>query len=453
MIPILQKEIADAIRNRWLLGYTAALGLLGLAAAWVGLRTTGEMAFQMFGRTAATITNLSLLLAPLVAVVMGASAIAGERDRGTLQHLLAQPLESRELILGKYAGILIAIAAATLAGFAPAGAMVAGAAGASALLRLAIFPLISILLAASMLSLGFAVSVRSRGGAQAIGMAIFIWFAFVLLYDLVLIGTLAVGSVSPALLEGLLVANPVDAARVLVVLALEPDLYVLGPAGIALVSHFSPAGAAAVLAASLLFWSIAPLAIAVVAFRRAVVGPTTFSILSACSIGKELSMKKVAVTTLLGVIAVLFIACAPAEEPTVQAAASSAPVAPAVSREKMWGDGRYIYKTNCAPCHGLAGRGDGPAAANLDPKPRDHTNREIMDKISDEEIHKTVQYGGTLKGMPQMPSHPHLKPEDLTALVTFVRTLSHPETAPVPPGTAVTAGDPPKPAESPVTGQ
>ena len=36
--------------------------------------------------------NLCLLLAPLVAVLMGAASIAGERERGTLEHLLAQPL-------------------------------------------------------------------------------------------------------------------------------------------------------------------------------------------------------------------------------------------------------------------------------------------------------------------------------------------------------------------------
>ena len=57
-----------------------------------GLDSASGLALQAFGRTTATLMNLCLLLAPLVAVLMGAASIAGERERGTLEHLLAQPL-------------------------------------------------------------------------------------------------------------------------------------------------------------------------------------------------------------------------------------------------------------------------------------------------------------------------------------------------------------------------
>lgn len=36
-------------------------------------------------------------------------------------------------------------------------------------------------------------------------------------------------------------------------------------------------------------------------------------------------------------------------------------------------EGRALYLGNCAVCHGIAGRGDGPAAAGLDPAPSDLT--------------------------------------------------------------------------------
>src|SRR5437879_12016879 len=32
--------------------------------------------------------------------------------------------------------------------------------------------------------------------------------------------------------------------------------------------------------------------------------------------------------------------------------------------------GQVVYETRCAPCHGLGGGGDGPAAAAIEPKPR-----------------------------------------------------------------------------------
>ncbi|HYM67436.1 MAG TPA: c-type cytochrome, partial [Patescibacteria group bacterium] len=32
-----------------------------------------------------------------------------------------------------------------------------------------------------------------------------------------------------------------------------------------------------------------------------------------------------------------------------------------------------LYRRHCAVCHGIAGRGDGPAAGLLSPRPRDFT--------------------------------------------------------------------------------
>jgi Cu-processing system permease protein len=270
MRAIIRKEIADALRNRWLIGYAIAMAVLGLLASWLGLRTSGALAFQMFGRTAATLTNLVLLLAPLVALIVGATTLAAERDRGTMGRLLALPLHPRELLLGKFTGLLIALSAATLLGFAPSAAVIGGMAGPASGLRFLLFPLVSILLIAATLAIGMIVSAVSDNGLKAMGTAVFLWFGLVLLYDLLLIGTLVVAAIPPPLLAALLVINPVDAARVLVILLLEPDLYALGPAGVALSSYLGEAGALAVLAASLLVWTLVSVTAASLLFGRKV---------------------------------------------------------------------------------------------------------------------------------------------------------------------------------------
>jgi mono/diheme cytochrome c family protein len=36
-------------------------------------------------------------------------------------------------------------------------------------------------------------------------------------------------------------------------------------------------------------------------------------------------------------------------------------------------DGPGMFKSYCSPCHGISGKGDGPAAAALNPKPADLT--------------------------------------------------------------------------------
>jgi Cu-processing system permease protein len=224
---------------------------------------------QSFGRTAASLTNLCLLLAPLVTLVLAAGTIAGERDRGTLERLLAQPLERRDLLLGKALGLGASLVIATLVGFLPAGVVLAGVAGPGLLLRYLVFPALAVLVIGALLGVGLLVSVRSRLGGQAQARAVFLWFAFVMLFDLILMGTLLAASIPAAVLAGLLLLNPVSCGRLLVVLALEGDLYLMGPAGAWLVETASPVGAAFLLVFSLAAWGAISLLFALRSFRVA----------------------------------------------------------------------------------------------------------------------------------------------------------------------------------------
>jgi ABC-type multidrug transport system ATPase subunit/ABC-type transport system involved in multi-copper enzyme maturation permease subunit len=263
--PIIRKELRDALHNRWLAGFAALLGVLGLAATASGYDSVSGLGLQMFGRTTATLLNLALLLAPLVGVLMGAASIAGERERGTLEHLLAQPLSRTGLLLGKHAGLLIALAMATVAGFLPAGLLIAANSGVGMLPYYALFPALAVGAAASLAGVGLVISVSSRSAVQAQGAAVAVWFTLALLYDLVLIGSLSVSGLAPHWLVAALTLNPIDATRVMGVLALEPDLYLLGPAGAFLTERLGTAGAATLLTVAVACWATLPVAAA--AFR------------------------------------------------------------------------------------------------------------------------------------------------------------------------------------------
>jgi Cu-processing system permease protein len=270
--PIVRKELRDALHNRWLAGFAVLLGVLGLAATASGYDSVSGLGLQIFGRTTATLLNLALLLAPLVGVLMGAASIAGERERGTLEHLLAQPLSRTGFVLGKHAGLVIALAMATTAGFLPAGVLIAANSGAGSLPHYALFPALAVGAAASLAGIGLLVSVSSRSAVQAQGAAVAVWFTLALLYDLVLIGSLSVSGLAPHWLVAALALNPIDATRVMGVLALEPDLYLLGPAGAFLTERLGTAGAATLLAAAVTCWATLPVAAAAfrfsLAFRR-----------------------------------------------------------------------------------------------------------------------------------------------------------------------------------------
>ena len=76
---IMWKELRDAVRSRWLIGYATAFAVVALALSQL---QGGDIGSQGFNRTPAGLINLCILLVPLLSLVLGAAAIAGERERG-----------------------------------------------------------------------------------------------------------------------------------------------------------------------------------------------------------------------------------------------------------------------------------------------------------------------------------------------------------------------------------
>jgi mono/diheme cytochrome c family protein len=88
--------------------------------------------------------------------------------------------------------------------------------------------------------------------------------------------------------------------------------------------------------------------------------------------------------------------------------------------------GKKLYGQFCATCHGQSGKGDGAAAAALNPKPRDHTDKEYMSKLSDDDMLKVIKNGGASVGKsPLMPPWgASLKDDQIQDIIAYVRTLS-----------------------------
>lgn len=89
-------------------------------------------------------------------------------------------------------------------------------------------------------------------------------------------------------------------------------------------------------------------------------------------------------------------------------------------------DGKRMYQAYCSGCHGLSGKGDGPAAKTLPVKPADHTRIE-MNKYSDQYLVEIISKGGAAVGRSsQMPAWGAVfKEPQVQAIVAYVRTLSN----------------------------
>ena len=79
--------------------------------------------------------------------------------------------------------------------------------------------------------------------------------------------------------------------------------------------------------------------------------------------------------------------------------------------------GKKIAQTNCVTCHGQGGKGDGPAAVALNPKPADWTSKRVQDE-SDGEIFWKIS-----NGRGAMPPWKHLPENDRWQVIHFIRSL------------------------------
>ena len=260
------KEFWDRIRNRWVLAVALVFTVFALVIAYFGGAQQGTVGFRSIEFTIASLVSLVIYLIPLIALVLGFDAIVGERERGSLDLLLSMPITRFELLLGKYLGLAAALAFSTIAGFGLVAVVLSTQLTTNALFHYFGFMFSSVLLGMAFLSLAVMVSVFASDRTRASGLAIGLWFFFVLVFDLLLLGALVVtgGHYGGEIFPYLLLFNPADVFRILNIFSLEDVRTLYG------LSTVFPRGLTEpwFLGLVMLAWIAAPLGIAAWRFRK-----------------------------------------------------------------------------------------------------------------------------------------------------------------------------------------
>jgi len=260
-------EFRIAVRNRWVAIVVAMMALFALVLSAAGSAPTGTVGVDSLSVTVASLTSLAIYLVPLVALLMAFDAIAGEVERGTLPLMLTYPVSRARVLAGKALAHLATLALALAIGYGVAAvaafAVDPGAmAGLPALLRLYGS---SLLLGASYLGIGYALSSIARRPGAAAGLAIGLWLVMIVLYDLGLLAAVVAddgGWFTTELFPWLLLANPADAFRLFNLAASEATAAAAGVGGAA---GAIPAWQAL---ASVALWPALSFALALLAFRK-----------------------------------------------------------------------------------------------------------------------------------------------------------------------------------------
>ncbi|HEY8257461.1 MAG TPA: ABC transporter permease subunit [Gemmatimonadales bacterium] len=253
---ILRYELDDLRRSRWLLGYAVLLVLL----------TDALLRFGGGGpRAVLSLMNVVLIFVPLVSVVFGAMYLYGARE--FIELLLAQPVGRGSLFAGLYAGLALPLAASFVLGVGLPFLWHRGAAG-DLLGPIAMLMTCGVLLTLAFTAVAFLVSLLLEDRARGLGATILLWLAATVLYDALLVLVTTAFSDYPLEIPllGLTLLNPVDLARVLLLLRFDTAA-LMGYTGAVFQRFFGSAIGMAVAVGALTLWTIAPLVLALRRFR------------------------------------------------------------------------------------------------------------------------------------------------------------------------------------------
>ena len=88
--------------------------------------------------------------------------------------------------------------------------------------------------------------------------------------------------------------------------------------------------------------------------------------------------------------------------------------------------GKRLFHYYCSYCHGRGGKGDGPNAVNLDPKPRDFTDDKYMVTRTDQNLFDVISKGGAATARSTfMPPFEHtLSKEKILDIIAYIRSFA-----------------------------
>jgi Cu-processing system permease protein len=254
---VVRAQMRDAVRSRWIAVYTLFFLLL----------TEGLLRFS--GGNAKAVLSLAtaaLAIIPLATLVLSTIYVYNAREFTEL--LLAQPIKRSSLFAGLYLGLAIPTAAGFLVG---AGIPFAIRGGGDPQLHGAVATLLATgtLLTFVFTAIAFCIALRTDDRLRGLGVALGLWLLMGVLYDGFVLLTVAVLADYPIErpLLALTFANPVDLARVLLLLELDVSA-LMGYTGAVFQRFFGGGVGMSLAACALVAWIAVPVMIGARQFRQ-----------------------------------------------------------------------------------------------------------------------------------------------------------------------------------------
>lgn len=250
LLKIIRYQIHDISRSKWIIIYTAFFFLI----------TYGLVSLSKDGsKIILSLLNVTLIIIPLVSIIFGTVYLYNNKDYIIL--ILSQPIKRNVLYTGLYLGLVIPLLFSFLIGT-----------GISLLIfghNISIqFSLLIFLFAAGLfqtsifVSISFLIATWNENKILGLGLSIFAWLFFSVLYDGLLLIVINFFQNYPLekTLIGFSILNPVDLSRILVTLKLDVAA-LMGYTGAVFQKFFNTNLGVVISILSLIVWTVVPLLI------------------------------------------------------------------------------------------------------------------------------------------------------------------------------------------------
>lgn len=269
ILTVANKEFHDGLRNRWVMSISLIFALLATGLAYFGAAASGQAGFTNLSTTLVSLASLAVFVIPLIALMLAYDGVVGEDESGTLLLLMTYPLSRWQLVLGKMMGHWMIMAFSTIIGFGLS-AIIMGVFSdtttwSELIMPYAFFITFATLLGWIFIAIATMISASVAEKSKAAGLALIVWFVFVFMFDLSLLGLLVgtEGNVNAELFPYLLLLNPTDIFR-LIIISFFADQQLTGLMAVAQHAQFSMFS----LISSMLAWFVALVLGAIALFNK-----------------------------------------------------------------------------------------------------------------------------------------------------------------------------------------
>lgn len=234
--------IFDVLRSKVVIVYSLFLMLFTFGIIYLG---------NDVSKATISLLNIVLLLVPLISIIFGTMYFYNLKEFKEL--LLSQPVSRTSIILGEYLGLSSSLALSFLIGI---GLPLAFSGFNSDSLYLL---MVGVLLTFIFVGLAFFSSVITNDKVKGMGISLFIWFYFSIIFDGIVLAILFAFDDYPLekVMLGLTFLNPIDLARIIVLLKLDISI-LLGYTGAVYNKFFGTGLGMGLSIIFLLLWALIP---------------------------------------------------------------------------------------------------------------------------------------------------------------------------------------------------